>query len=202
MPWMTTSLFELESHAWHFEQARGTVVVAGLGLGVFVHAVAQRPDVDRILVIEQSGDVAGLLQRSAGFRSWPNAHKIEIVLGSAGDQATWREVVDRLAGAVPDYLFVDIWPELSDDNERVRETAAIAGVLGARRAGWWGQELACASWCVAEGLEVSRSSVEAFFARSALGIAVSAGYVGYCEDVALAFAAELAGSVLAPVGTR
>ena len=47
--WMCTGLLEQESHAWHVHCARGTVVVAGLGLGMYAYAAAMKPEVERVI---------------------------------------------------------------------------------------------------------------------------------------------------------
>ena len=45
----------------HANYYSGTVLVAGLGLGLIVHTLAQNPKVDRIVVVERSQDVIDLV---------------------------------------------------------------------------------------------------------------------------------------------
>ncbi len=45
----------------HAKYYSGTVLVAGLGLGLIVHTLAQNPDVSRIVVVERSQDVINLV---------------------------------------------------------------------------------------------------------------------------------------------
>ena len=51
--WMSTSLMEQESHAFHVHAARGVVVVAGLGMGMYAYAVASRREVELLVVAER-----------------------------------------------------------------------------------------------------------------------------------------------------
>ena len=50
--------FGMVNHAKYYS---GTVLVAGLGLGLIVHTLAQNPKVDRIVVVERSQDVIDLI---------------------------------------------------------------------------------------------------------------------------------------------
>ena len=50
--------FGMVNHAKYYS---GTVLVAGLGLGLIVHTLAQNPKVDRIVVVERSLDVIDLV---------------------------------------------------------------------------------------------------------------------------------------------
>jgi hypothetical protein len=80
----------MEEHATFY---RGHVVVAGLGLGLIVHALAACPDVERVTVVEVEPDVITLVQPHLP----PNA-KVEIV---AGDFWDWE--------GQPDGVFYDLF---------------------------------------------------------------------------------------------
>ena len=80
----------MEEHATFY---RGHVVVAGLGLGLIVHALVACPDVERITVLEVEPDVITLVQPHL-----PRSAKVEIV---AGDFWTWD--------GRPDGVFYDLF---------------------------------------------------------------------------------------------
>src|SRR5262249_7240574 len=106
--WMSSSLFELESHAWHVAQAKGTVVAAGLGMGLFAYAASCKPEVERLVVIEREPNVVALIRDAAGFDAWPGRAKITVLEADA--LAVDRAAVDT----VVDYLYADIWPRCAD----------------------------------------------------------------------------------------
>ena len=80
----------MEEHATFY---RGHVVVAGLGLGLIVHALAACPGVERVTVVEVEPDVITLVQPHL-----PPSAKIEIV---AGDFWDWE--------GRPDGVFYDLF---------------------------------------------------------------------------------------------
>ncbi len=141
--WMSTGLFEQESHAFHVHLARGVVVVAGLGLAMFVHAAAAKPEVERVVVIEIAADVIDLMRQACGWDRWPGREKIIILQADARDPDVARHVLAASGGRSPDYLFADIWPVCADA-AAPGETAAMVRALRPRAAGWWGQELSFA----------------------------------------------------------
>ena len=80
----------MEEHATFY---RGHVVVAGLGLGLIVHALAACPGVERVTVVEVEPDVITLVQPHL-----PPSAKVEIV---AGDFWDWE--------GRPDGVFYDLF---------------------------------------------------------------------------------------------
>ena len=85
-PWMSTGLFEVESHAWHVQAAHGLVVVAGLGMGMYAYAVSQKPEVTQVVIIERDPRVAEVLEQAAAFSNWPGRAKIQLLLADALDE--------------------------------------------------------------------------------------------------------------------
>lgn len=192
-PWMSTGMMERESHAYHVHVARGTVVVAGLGLAMFVHAVAAKPDVDRVVVVEESEDVIELMRKASRWESWPGREKIVILQADALDPHLSPHVVEASWGQSPDYLFADIWERCADP-KAAGETARMVRVLGAKAAGWWGQELAFADWWRArDGAsldpadhDAAASALATFVAESGVPVPLTPGYVAFCADVVAA----------------
>ena len=63
--WMSTGLMEQESHAFHVDQAKGLVVAAGFGIGMFAFAACAKPEVERVVVVERTPEVIELTRRGA-----------------------------------------------------------------------------------------------------------------------------------------
>lgn len=196
-PWMSTGLLERESHAYHVHMAKGAVVVAGLGLAMYLHAVATRACVERVVVIENSPDVIALMRIASAWETWPDRGKIVILEADARDPALGDHVRAALDGRTPDYLFADIWPRCGQPDAPV-EMAGMVRTFRPVHAGWWGQELALAAWAMelrnggGEGLtspvdagpaEVTMASLAAFFAEAGVPVPLTPGYTAFCRDV-------------------
>lgn len=185
-PWMSTGMMEQESHAHHVHAARGTVVVAGLGLAMYVHAVAAKPEVERVVVIEICGDVIELMRTASAWDTWPNRGKIVILHADARDPALGAHVRAELDGCSPDYLFADIW-ERCGQAQAPAEMAEMVRTFQPVSAGWWGQELAFATWARARpgGAAAPATAVadlNAYFADVGVPAPVSPGYAAFCRD--------------------
>ncbi len=138
--WMSTSRLERESHAVHLKHARGTVVVCGVGMGMYLYNVAAKPEVERIIAVDRDPAVIDLVRQASGFDAWAGRDKVQFVHKDA-----LRLTADDLGHARADYLYVDIWPEFGDP-EAAAQTRAIQNAVGAQTVGWWGQELDFIEW--------------------------------------------------------
>lgn len=197
-PWMSTGLLEWESHAYHVHAAHGAVVVAGLGLAMYAHAVAAKASVDRVVVIERSADVINLMRIASGWDTWPERGKIIILEADALDPALAGPVRVALDGRAPDYLFADIWPRCAQAQTPI-EMAAMVRAFRPVSAGWWGQELGFAAWCdhddpsgdleaksrsdLSQPVEVTPARLEAYFDNVGVPVPLTPGYVAFCRDV-------------------
>ena len=103
-------------HWWAMEEHatiyRGHVVVAGLGLGLIVHALVACPGVERITVVETEPDVITLVQPHL-----PLSGKVEIV---AGDFWDWE--------GRPDGVFYDLF--VGDGSTLAAEASAPCWTCG------------------------------------------------------------------------
>lgn len=180
--WMSNGMLELESHAWHLHCARGNVLVAGLGMGMFAHAAAAKPEVRRVVVVERDPDVITLMKQATDFSDWEHRHKIHIVEGDALAVESAASVEEAFAGLRPDYLYADIWPVFPDP-AAPGHTRRMTEIFRPMRAGWWGQELEFGLWLNSIHEEPSMESLAAFFHHHGVDAAGSAGYVAFCEDV-------------------
>jgi len=179
VPWMSTGLFEVESHAWHVHCAQGVVAVAGLGMGMYAYAVSKKPEVTRVVVVERDPQVLEILRRSAGFDDWPGRDKIEIVIADAF-APDWAAA---FKGARPDYLYADIWP-ITPDATAPEQCAAMVRALNPVHAGWWGQEFNAGQWALAQGREIDEAALADYFGNLGVPVSLTPGYTGFCRDVA------------------
>lgn len=122
---------EMSDHRRAIHLARGRVLIAGLGLGMVLQAIASKPEVTHVTVIEQSEDVIALV--------WPHylamfGDKVELVHGSIFDYKPPK-------GESFDAAWYDIWDDLCTDN--LKQMATLHRKF-ARSTGWqdsWGKEI-------------------------------------------------------------
>ncbi len=199
--WMCTGLLEQESHAWHVHCARGTVVVAGLGLGMYAYAAAMKPEVERVIVADLSPDIIALMQASSDFEAWPCHDKVTLLEADALTDDFAASVTTACGGNAIDYLYADIWPNFPAAEAPV-QTGTMVQRLQPKAAGWWGQELALAYACRERGIPVDRASLCAWFSQHQIPVPpVSEGYVAFCRDVAAAYGCDRPPSLWARLNT-
>lgn len=183
--WMSTSLMEQESHAFHIHQARGVVVVAGLGMGLYAYAASLKSEVERIVVVERSPEVIAIVRDATSSASWPGREKVAILQTDALGPELPARVSAATGGQRPSYFYADIWPACGAP-EAPAETAHMVRALRPRAAGWWGQELSFGLWCRDRGWEPSEASLREYAGQTGVPIPVTAGYAGFCHDVIVA----------------
>ena len=188
--WMCTGLLEQESHAWHVHCARGTVVVAGLGMGMYAYAAAMKPEVDRVIVADISPDIINLMQAATDFPAWPCRDKVRLIAADVLAADFAPRIAEHTEGRPIDYLYADIWPNFPAA-EAPTQTAAMVRCLQPRAAGWWGQELALAYACQARSTPLDAAALTAWFAEQGVPLPpVSAGYIAFCQAVGAAFGCD------------
>lgn len=129
-PWMSDSPQEravAEQDEYHNFPGGETLLILGLGLGIFPQIVEER--YRRIIVIERDRDVIRAVWKYVAASHW------EIELGDAWDV---ERIVPR--GSI-DHCYADIWPTLSTDNagEYRRMKKLIRYRIGAKRTVCWGE---------------------------------------------------------------
>lgn len=109
-PWMSVCPSEINSMREAIDAARGKVLVLGLGLGYYAHAVSQKPEVESVTVVELSSDVIGLFDKAIAPRL-DFKGKLSIVEGDAIDYLATLSEGDY------DFCFADIWEGAVDGAE-------------------------------------------------------------------------------------
>lgn len=183
--WMSTGLMEQESHAFHVHEARGVVVAAGLGLGMYAFAVSLRPEVERVVVVERSPKVIAIVRQAAAFEHWPGRDKVALLEADALGPELATQVAALTGGRRPDYLYADIWPACPAAAAPA-ETAAMVEALRPRAAGWWGQELSFGLWAQDRGRPVDEAALEEYFASTGVPVPAGPGYAAFCRDAIVA----------------
>jgi hypothetical protein len=178
--WMSSGLMEQESHAFHVEQAKGLVVAAGLGIGMFAYAACAKREVERVVVVERAPEVIALTRRAAQMDDWLGRDKLTIVHADA--LASNLASLVPVEGRRPDYFFADIWPTCAAPNAPA-ETATMVAALRPHAAGWWGQELSFGLWCMEHRRPPDETSLRDYIASLGVPIPVSPGYLAFCADV-------------------
>jgi hypothetical protein len=178
--WMSSGLMEQESHAFHVDQAKGLVVAAGLGIGMFAYAACAKPDVERVVVVEQTPEVIALTRHAAQMDDWLGRDKLTIVHADA----LAPDLAQRItaSGRRPDYLFADIWPTCAAPDAPA-QTASIVEALRPQAAGWWGQELSFGLWCMDHRRPPEEAALREYGASLGVPIPVSPRYLAFCAGV-------------------
>lgn len=102
--WMTDAEFECRSNFGFVLNARGDVLIAGLGLGLILQPLIDSPKVDSITVIERSPDVITLISPH-----YPSS-KLAIV---EADVHLWTPPKKAF-----DVIYFDIWPDVPNSDNR------------------------------------------------------------------------------------
>ena len=130
--WMSMTPLEIESSEAGVRAAKGHSVIMGFGMGWTAAAMAMRPEVETVTVVEIDPDIPALFDLAVPAEARPAEwEKVEVVIA---DARTWRP-----AGGV-DFLFADIWPRmgLAENLADVRE---MQSNIWAEELYYWGQEL-------------------------------------------------------------
>jgi len=183
--WMSTGLMEQESHAFHVHEAHGSVIVAGLGMGLYAYAASLKPEVDHVMVVERRADVIAVMKMAADFGHWPGGNKITVIEADALGSDLAARVNAVTDGRPPDYLFADIWPTCCAPNAS-RETAAMVRALRPSAAGWWGQELSFGLWCRDQARQPDHAAFTEYFGSIGVPARGLPGYCAFCADVIVA----------------
>lgn len=123
---------EIRDHIYFITRAYGDVLIAGLGLGMVLNAVATNEDVKKVTVVENSPDVIKLV--ADHYRAKPYGPKLEIIEADIFD---WKPA----KGVTYNHAWFDIWDGLCTDNldEMAVLNRRFARICPSK--GSWGREL-------------------------------------------------------------
>lgn len=103
---MSNTKMEIETHLEAINKAKGNILVAGLGLGMYLTAIKDKPEVKSITVIEYSKDIIELTGK------YYNDDKIKII----NDDIFKYETDEKF-----DLIWLDIWTYFDEDNLKEME---------------------------------------------------------------------------------
>jgi hypothetical protein len=98
---------EISDHFHVISHAKGNVLLNGLGLGMVLGAILNKPEVTFVTVIEQSEDVISLV--SPSFVDYMNMNKLNIIHADAFEYKPEK-------GKRFDIVWHDIWDDICVDN--------------------------------------------------------------------------------------
>jgi hypothetical protein len=98
---MSDTVMERLTNHDFIHNAKGNVLIAGLGLGMVLRNIIDRPTISKITVVELSPDVIKLV--APKFKN----PKLEIIEGNIFEFKTQEKF---------DSIYFDIWPGISQDN--------------------------------------------------------------------------------------
>lgn len=101
---MSSTPAEKRSHIAAWLQAKGEVLVTGLGLGLILNAILAKPEVQGVTVVEKSSEVIDLVWPA--FSAEPRAQIIH------ADALEWKPPRGKRYNAV----WHDIWQDICSDN--------------------------------------------------------------------------------------
>lgn len=123
---MSNTPMEYNTNLKFMQQAKGRVLINGLGLGLVLNSILQKPEVDEVWVIEKSADVIALV--APMFNGNPRVKLFH------HDAFSFQPP----EGIIFDVVWHDIWTYISSDN--LKEMDALEA-LYKDRCEWQ------ASWC-------------------------------------------------------
>ena len=106
--WMTLTPVDLDTSDNAIENAHGSVVTFGLGLGYYAYMVSLKEEVESITVVEKSRDVIALFEEHI-LPQFSHPEKVRIVNADAFEYAEKVMPGERF-----DVAFVDTWRDASD----------------------------------------------------------------------------------------
>lgn len=98
---MSNTQLEITTHQEAIEKAKGNILVAGLGLGMFLTAIKDKKEINRIVVLEKSKEVIQMIGK------YYKDDKIEIIN---------EDIFDFDTKANFDLIWLDIWNDFDNSN--------------------------------------------------------------------------------------
>jgi spermidine synthase len=106
--WMTDAEFECQTNTGVISRASGDVLIAGLGLGLILNAILDKPSVRSVTVLERSLDVIALVG--------PHYQQPKLTIVEA-DVFTWQP-----SKKAYDFIYFDIWANVPNEDNKTEIT--------------------------------------------------------------------------------
>jgi hypothetical protein len=110
-------------------EARGDVLIAGLGLGLILLPILRKKEVRSVLVVEKYQDVVAAVAPAIRAAAGKDEDKLGFVVA---DIMEWKPA----KGLKWDCIYFDIWPDVCTDN--LEEMATLHRRFARRNKGWMG----------------------------------------------------------------
>lgn len=107
---MSDTDLELRSNMDAVLDAKGDVLIGGLGLGMITLPILAKPHVRSVLVVELRQEVIDLVRPHIVKAAGADGPKLQVV---QGDIRTWQPATK---GRQFDYIYFDIWNDICADN--------------------------------------------------------------------------------------
>ena len=124
---MSDTPMELETNRTFVQEARGTVLVGGLGLGIVLLAIQSKKEVKRIVVVERERELIEYVGKLL-----PLNKKVEILHGDINTYETVRKF-DTIYFDIWNTICGDNWDEMKKLHRRFRKNLNTDGWLGSWR---------------------------------------------------------------------
>lgn len=116
---MSLTPLEAESHLFALNNAKGTVVVAGLGLGMITHNLLKKKSVKKLVVLEKEQHIIDLFPNCLvknDLELWQsNLASGRLTIVKQDITKPLSDVVKRKIGKRVNYMWVDTWNHIGDD---------------------------------------------------------------------------------------
>lgn len=106
---MTDTSMEKRSNYGVVSNSRGNVLIAGLGIGMVLLPILEKPEVKTVTVIEKFEDVVKLVEPHIRKAAGKNAEKLRVIVADIFEWVPPK-------GEKWDTIYFDIWPDMCTDN--------------------------------------------------------------------------------------
>ena len=123
---MSNTQLEITTHQKAIEKAKGEILVAGLGLGMFLTAIKNKKEVKKIVVVEKSKEIIQMIGK------YYKDSKIEIINEDIFDFST----KDKF-----DLIWIDIWNDFNNYNLEEMEYLKEKFSLNSKEILCWSEDI-------------------------------------------------------------
>lgn len=123
---MTNTQLEIRTHQEAIKKSKGNILVAGLGLGMFLTAIKDKKNVNKIIVVEKSKEVIEIIGK------YYNNNKIEIIN---------EDIFNFNTDIKFDLIWLDIWSYFEEKNLKEMDYLRKKFSLNSDNILCWGEDI-------------------------------------------------------------